>query len=418
MGFAIVGVSLFLLAVTPLSYAFNDHGPLSMLMFWLGLGGESNLGAWWSGVLFLLSAIFALDRSSETERTPVERRGWAALAAALVLLSFDEIAALHEFLSARNRAYLIPLGLLGLGLVGYSLIHLRRAGVSLRRLLLAFALLASVPIQERVQQTHEWRDVVIYGVRVLLEEGTEIVAALLLVAGTSGGLLRLRMGPRTFASLARFGTPLLWLALIALPIAALAVYPVNLAGASNWLGTTLFLCCALLAQRQAALRRDPVLLMAAALYLLASLGANAVRPDWDPLVLGVEVKLRGVYFGTLLLAAPWVLSAGQPWRQRAFWLALAGCTLLAAFLLVRPQVVWSTWPPTIALLCFYIEISAAMRPRTAIARDAAVATNPGVTRRETTRGTPDSETTLGHPGAEAMQASNAAPKAPTIATPF
>jgi hypothetical protein len=375
--FAIIGVSLFLLAVTPLSYALNGHGPLSILLFWFGLGGETNVGAWWSGVLFLLGAVFALDRTVESSRTSTERRGWTALAAALALLSFDEIAALHEFLSARGRVYLVPVGLLGLGLVSYSLVHLRRARVALHKLLLAFALLATVPLQELIQRTHEWHNPVIYGLRALLEEGTEIVAALLLVAATSGGLVRLRMEPQTFASVARFGMPLLWLALVALPLAALAVYPIYLPGASNWLGTTLFLACALLALRQAAPRREPVLLMAAALYLLASLGSNAVRPDWDPLVLGHNVNLRGIYFGTLLLAAPWVLARGQSWRQRAFWLALAGCTLLAAFLLQRPQVIWSTWTPTIALLCFYIEISAAVRTRRAVVGAAAAVVQAG-----------------------------------------
>jgi len=44
-----------------------------------------------------------------------------------------------------------------------------------------------------------------------------------------------------------------------------------------------------------------------------------------------------------------------PWHQRAFWLALAGATLSAAFVLLRPQLVWSTWPPTVALLCFFID---------------------------------------------------------------
>jgi hypothetical protein len=367
--YAIVGVSLLLLAVTPLAYGLGGRGTLTLALFTLGLGGEGNVGAWWSGMLFLLAAVLALDRTADARRTLTERRGWAVLAAAFALLSFDEVASLHEFLGARNNNYLLPLGALGLSLVAYSLTQLRRANVPLQKLLLGFGMLATVPLQQWLQATLERPNAWIYGAGALLEEGTEIGGALALIAAAGGGLLRLRVGDQTFGSLAWLGTPLLWLAVGAFPLVAGAVYPLNLVGVANWFGAGLFLACALLALRGAALRGEPPLPLAAAVYLLASLGSVAVRPDWDTEVLGQAVNLRGIYFGSLLLTAPWFLSAGEPWPRRAFWLALAGCTFLAAFVLLRPQVVWSTWPPTVALLCFYIEVATPSRLRRAVARD-------------------------------------------------
>jgi uncharacterized membrane protein (UPF0136 family) len=123
--------------------------------------------------------------------------------------------------------------------------------------------------------------------------------------------------------------------------------------------------------------------------LVTSLGATAVRPDWDALLCGQAVNLRGIFFGSRLVIAPWILVAGATWGQRALWLALAACTLLAAWMLVRPQAVWSTWPPSIALLSFYIEISAAVRTRAALARAAPAATVSAAAPaaiKETTRG--------------------------------
>jgi hypothetical protein len=380
---AIAGISLLLLLVTFVSYPLGGRGLITTLLFTFGLSGEGNVGAWWSGMLFLLAAVFALGRAADARRTPPERRGMLALAAALVLLSFDEVAWLHEFLASRNQLYLAPLGAAGVGLVAYALRQLQRANIPLRTLLLGFALLATVPLQELVHVTQEWRNPWVYGARALVEEGTEIAAALVLLHATSGGLLRLRAsGPNAFAALAQFGLPLSWLAVTALALAVAATSTLNLTGVINWVGSSLFLLCALLAVRSGRPRRDSAAWAKAGLYLLASVGANAVRPDWDPVVLGHAVNLRGVYFGALFFAAAWMFSSGSSWHRRALWLALAGTTWLAAVAVLRPQLVWSTWPPTIALLCFYAEIAAAMRKNRAVEPEDAIPRRAGVKRPE------------------------------------
>lgn len=355
---AIFGVSLLLLAATFVSAPLAGRGSLSLVLFTLGLGGESNVGAWWSGMLFFLAGVFALDRAADARRTVAERRGSAALAAALALLSLNEVAWLREWLAERSQLCLMLLGATGLGIVIYGFAQLRRANAPLRKLSVGFALLATVPAQELVQAALEPANAWLYAAWTCLEEGTELAAALVMLSVMSGGLRHFgarRQEP--FECFVRFATPLRSSCAVALPVAAAATYALNLTGAANWLGATLFLSCALLALRAAA-EGGPAAPAKAALYLIASVGAIAVRPDWDPVVLGHHVSVRGIYFGTVLLGAASILASGEPWRRRLF-LALAAGTLLAAFVSLRPQLYWSLLPPMIGLLCFFFEIAAA-----------------------------------------------------------
>jgi hypothetical protein len=357
---AILGVSLLLVVCTLLNFPLAGGRPLSLVLFTLGLSGESNVGAWWSGMLFLVAGLCALERAADPRRAAEERRGSAALAAALMLLSLDEVAWLHEWLTERSRLLLLCFGVVGLGIVAYSFRQLHRAHVPLHQFWLGFALLATVPMQKLITQgaMNAW----VYGTVIALEECAELAGALVLLAATSHALRQAgasRLVP--FVCVARFATPMLWLAAAALPLAAAATYTLNLTGAANWLGATLFLSCALQAMR-AAQWGDPTAVAKAALYLVASVGAVAVRPDWDPVVSGHGVNIRGLYFGILLLGGACVVGSSNPWRRLLF-LALAAVTLLSAFVLLRPQLVWSMWPPTVALLCFFMELTAAVRVR-------------------------------------------------------
>ena len=99
-----------LLIVTLFSYALAGSGALSRLLFWLGLGGENNIGAWWSGMLLVLAAFFAFDGFFNPDKPLGERRGWLALGFALLFLSFDEIASLHESLSRVSLGSLAVVG--------------------------------------------------------------------------------------------------------------------------------------------------------------------------------------------------------------------------------------------------------------------------------------------------------------------
>src|SRR5262245_30395226 len=191
-----IAVSAALLVITFASYAIVDHRPLKLFLFWLGLGGEDNIGAWWSGMLLALAGYLAFDGAFDPNKPLTARRGWLALGFAMLLLSFDEIASLHEYLSQLGLEYLAVLGVVGLTVASYGMLQLYRARVPARTfgpLLLAFGLLATVPLHELVQHRLQWDNQVVYGLRAVLEEGTEIVAALVFVSvgrATSASLLR------------------------------------------------------------------------------------------------------------------------------------------------------------------------------------------------------------------------------------
>lgn len=354
----LVGVSAVLVAVTMVSYALAGNGALSRALFWIGLGGERNVGSWWSGMLFLLAGLFALDGYLDAAKSTRERRGWAALGAALLLLSFDEVAALHEYLGRLGVVYLVPLGVLGAALTTYALLALRGAGVRIGSLIAAFALLASVPAQEYVQLTREWTNPVLYGVRALIEEGTEVAAALIFVAVTHACTAALRASSgELLAAPVRLRGAVLWSSCFALPAAtAAAVFmQPNPTGPASWLTAALFLLCALLAARSIALGRDGGAARTRLLYYLAaSLAANAISTGWDPEVLGRAVSLRGVTFAALLAVGAAI--AHRPDRGfRRLLSALAVFTLGAALLWPRSTLLWSAWLAALAVLCYRFE---------------------------------------------------------------
>src|SRR5690554_1622071 len=84
----LVIVSVALVIVTFMSYAFQGDGPTTRILFLIGLGGENNVGAWWSGMLLLLASVFAFDGFLNGGKPKAERRAWLALAVALFMLSF------------------------------------------------------------------------------------------------------------------------------------------------------------------------------------------------------------------------------------------------------------------------------------------------------------------------------------------
>lgn len=61
------------------------------------LGTESNVGTWLSGVVLLAGGLVAALLAHRAGRD--DRRGWAIIAAALVLCSVDEVGAVHEAFS-------------------------------------------------------------------------------------------------------------------------------------------------------------------------------------------------------------------------------------------------------------------------------------------------------------------------------
>jgi hypothetical protein len=85
----LAAVSALLLVCIHLSYALIGHGMLTTVLFWLGMGGENNIGSWWSGMLFAIGAVLAFDGFANAAKPLHERRGWCASS---LLISFYVVA--------------------------------------------------------------------------------------------------------------------------------------------------------------------------------------------------------------------------------------------------------------------------------------------------------------------------------------
>src|SRR5690606_39238159 len=284
---AIVSVSLVI--VTFASYAFQGAGPATRILFLVGLGGETSIGAWWSGMLLLLASVVAFDGFLNCEKPRAERRAWLALAVALFMLSFDEVASLHEFLANTGRTFLIPPALIGAGLVGYSVYQLNRSRVGWRivgAILAAFGLLATIPVQEVVQHSVVWDDPVIYVMRAFIADGIELGAMLLLIFATRGNTAALLETGDALGAAQHYRRPLIVSAAVLLPILTAATFVLPYPGGpADWLAAVIYLFCALHLTRSLLLGERSFgagawLLLA--FYLAGSVLSNSVNVAWDP----------------------------------------------------------------------------------------------------------------------------------------
>lgn len=358
----LVLVSAALVIVTFFSFAAAGSGWRSRILFWIGLAGENNVGAWWSGMMLLLASALAFDGFAAARSRSVEGRGWLALAAVLLTLSFDEVASLHEYLANSGLAYLGALAALLFTLTGYAFLQLFRSGIARRvplQLLLAFTLLATVPLQEYVQHSREWLDPVVYGLRAAVEEGIELTAILLLVATASRNTRALLAAqPRDAFAFARHPRAVLAGAAALAPFLVAATFALPYPGGpADWLAAACYFACALLVVRQvlrsAHAATGPVCALFA-WYVAASLCANAIRLEWDPALLGMPISLREMLLVLLLVTAvPILRIAGRPANPRIFLLAALG--VIAASPWPHAQVLWCGLPVLVALYVYAIE---------------------------------------------------------------
>jgi hypothetical protein len=203
---AIIGTNLLLLAGTavalklyrsldqlsPTAQVFTRYG-----FSQLNLAAENVLAAWYASMLLLAVAAAALlcyftDRTQATTRS--ERRlslGWLAFTGIFVLLSFDELAAMHERLGALpalnpfgDRALgwvallAIPIGAVGLFMLWFAWATLKRRPISAWLIAVGAALFLSIPVQEHFEVRLILGDGPGLGQRpilgALLEEGAEV----------------------------------------------------------------------------------------------------------------------------------------------------------------------------------------------------------------------------------------------------
>ena len=189
--------------------SWKEVGLFHRILTTLDLGGENNVGAWFSSMLLLSIAAmavicFAADRGNVSNWL---RRGWLLAAFIFTGLSFTELGSIHERLPAYiSRTF--NLGLLGWAVwlgpviisipVFMSIFAWRR----LRKIPAAFYLtlagiisISSVPLHEILEVKilpailgEEWRRPVLH---LVLEEGTELAGMMFFLAAFSVAAHRL-----------------------------------------------------------------------------------------------------------------------------------------------------------------------------------------------------------------------------------
>ncbi|WP_226628962.1 hypothetical protein [Alloyangia pacifica] len=168
------------------------------------LGHENNLAAWFSGALLALIALHALDGHTlyRSDR-PKLARAWVQIGAVLLFLSADEIGSIHERLAGVGEAIgigswglLLPLGGIIFVVLISAMALLWREGPTHRKkvggLLVGFALLGSVAVQEFLEHTVTWDSAQALAARITIEEGTELFGMLILLGTTVTNSIELR----------------------------------------------------------------------------------------------------------------------------------------------------------------------------------------------------------------------------------
>lgn len=220
-------VSVFCLAATFFVPEIKQQTGAFRFLLRFNLGTENNLGAWWSGILLLLASVYAFDGYfAYKDRDASAGYGWITLSVILFLLSIDEIGSLHERILVGNSwLAVLPFALVLVAGITYVIRSLWR-NAEQRKIVfwiaLGFCVLATVPVQEELgDRFQSWGDY--RSVRIMLEEGTELFAILILLKASmssSYSVHRNGFAPPVFQVLTVYHKYLLITALIAAPVFA------------------------------------------------------------------------------------------------------------------------------------------------------------------------------------------------------
>ena len=319
-----VGACIFLLIIT---FAIGVLGPLPGPEWQFNLALENNLAAWWSGMLLAIVALFAADGAAlHGNRETGAARAWLLIAGVLLFLSLDEVGSLHERLALFGKGVgvgrwglLLPLGaVLAVSLV-WAILLLYRAGGAQRQcmwpIILGFCLLGSVAIQEFVEKTVEWNGDLTKAIRLVVEEGTELVGMLILLRTAmvnSDELMgsRVPRGATLFTAFNEYRKPLLVTTLLL----ALALVPLTMSLEDNrghpadWLSATIFLAAAALPVRIILLdKANGAVWGLAALCIAASLACVALSEVGVLRIATSDISTKGAALAvlSLLICAVW-----------------------------------------------------------------------------------------------------------------
>lgn len=143
----------------------------------INLAGENNLAVWWSGGLYFLAALHAYAVAMRSVRG--DKVAWLLFAAGMMLMLCTEIGSVHERVPRHSVAAVVA----ALLLVSFLLL-LKTPRYRGSAILLAAGVMmnASALVQEKIEFSFEWTGWMV-GVRAAAEEGSELVASFLMLAG-------------------------------------------------------------------------------------------------------------------------------------------------------------------------------------------------------------------------------------------
>ena len=200
----IIAVNVILLAGTWFVNAipFNRQSILYMILRETDLASENVFAAWYSSMLLSLSAVMSiLCFLMDVQRlhNKLLSYGWLIYAAAFLLLSFDELGSVHEYIgniAVFEKAgklvdktgnsgwtfFYVVVGMMSIFMLLFSLLRLRKVKWALPLLLIALLLYLSNPFQEffeiesmRAAGDKAWQRPVHL---LLFEEGSELFGSL------------------------------------------------------------------------------------------------------------------------------------------------------------------------------------------------------------------------------------------------
>jgi hypothetical protein len=332
-----VAMSAFCLGITFFAQTLDSmEAPLLLRSF--GLRGEMGVGAWWSGMLLLLAAVHSADGYFHRRQTaPRVAFGWAGLSLILLCLSADEVSSLHERVgNVGGWLALAPFGLALGALWVFAIRALWQAPderSNAQWAAFAFFLVGSVAGQEFLEHSTQWQGEQA-ALRVVVEEGTELVALLILLRvamSQSGGAFQhsTQAARPVFQALESWRIPIAAATLVASPVlAALTVMHMSpiLGQPVLWLTASSFLLAALLLTRPALLGMTWTRshLMLAVLCVGLSAAAVALSPSALP--------RRSHLFTTAGLVSIWCLwlvTSNARNREPLLLLSAFGAAMLA-----------------------------------------------------------------------------------------
>jgi hypothetical protein len=263
-----LAISALLMVATAAHLVLEPQGLLGQILRGLDLRYENNVAAIWSGLLLALGSAHAFD--GYARKRPYDRGaalGWALIALLLLALSADEIGSLHErahHLGLGPWLPLLPFALFMSGLLAHALFQLwrtRTPRLDLACLVVGFAFLGSVALQEYIEHTVAWTTSAQRMARALIEEGSELAGMLILLGvlarNTAGLVIPRPAGRATFEAARMLRVPLVLVAVMLAPVLAYftAVLSDQQRGhPADWAAAVLFLAAMLAAGRDAIAR--------------------------------------------------------------------------------------------------------------------------------------------------------------------